>query len=164
MKDTADEAKIEEDVDDDFTSTSFNSQASNRSELTDDNEADSSVTTDIEDFAIPSTNSVTFHNDHPWDPSFNALAYALAGQGTVGEGEFGDTVAGINTGGIAVFGAGDEREHRGPLVVAVGPRDARVLVDAGDAHRELEPDFADVGVADNRRGVAGNAVRHRAAP
>lgn len=71
MKDTADEAKIEEDVDDDFTSTSFNSQASNRSELTDDNEADGSVTTDIEDFAIPSTNSVTFHNDHPWDPSFN---------------------------------------------------------------------------------------------
>ena len=43
----------------------------------------------------------------PWDSSFNALAYVLAGQGTVGEGEFGDTVAGINTGGIAVFGAGD---------------------------------------------------------
>ena len=38
----------------------------------------------------------------PWDPAFNALAYVLAGQGTVGtEG------APVRTGQLAVFGAGD---------------------------------------------------------
>ncbi len=38
----------------------------------------------------------------PWDPGFNALAYVLAGQGTVGtEG------AAVRTGQLAVFGAGD---------------------------------------------------------
>jgi quercetin 2,3-dioxygenase len=38
----------------------------------------------------------------PWDPDFNALAYVLAGRGTVGvEG------AAVRTGQLAVFGAGD---------------------------------------------------------
>jgi redox-sensitive bicupin YhaK (pirin superfamily) len=43
----------------------------------------------------------------PWNPAFNALAYILAGDGTVGEGELGGTVADVSTGALAVFGAGD---------------------------------------------------------
>ena len=43
----------------------------------------------------------------PWNPRFNALAFALAGSGTVGEGELGGTVSAISSGGLAVFGAGD---------------------------------------------------------
>jgi redox-sensitive bicupin YhaK (pirin superfamily) len=43
----------------------------------------------------------------PWNSEFNALAYVLAGSGSVGEGEMGGTVAPITTGGLAVFGAGD---------------------------------------------------------
>lgn len=43
----------------------------------------------------------------PWNPEFNALAYVLAGSGSVGEGEMGGTVAPISTGGLAVFGSGD---------------------------------------------------------
>jgi redox-sensitive bicupin YhaK (pirin superfamily) len=43
----------------------------------------------------------------PWNPEFNALAYALAGQGTVGEGELGGTTAPISAGMLAVFVDGD---------------------------------------------------------
>jgi redox-sensitive bicupin YhaK (pirin superfamily) len=43
----------------------------------------------------------------PWNPAFNALAYILAGDGTVGEGELGGTVADVSTGALTVFGAGD---------------------------------------------------------
>jgi redox-sensitive bicupin YhaK (pirin superfamily) len=43
----------------------------------------------------------------PWNPAFNALAYILAGDGTVGEGELGGTVADVSTGALAVFGFGD---------------------------------------------------------
>lgn len=43
----------------------------------------------------------------PWNPRFNALAYTLAGKGTVGEAEFGGTTAEISTGALAVFGHGD---------------------------------------------------------
>ncbi|MEN9990048.1 MAG: hypothetical protein RL508_1027 [Actinomycetota bacterium] len=39
----------------------------------------------------------------PWNPMFNALAYTLAGAGTVGEGR----IAPISTGNLTVFGAGD---------------------------------------------------------
>jgi len=38
----------------------------------------------------------------PWDPAFNALAYVLAGRGTVGA-----EAAPVRTGQLAVFGAGD---------------------------------------------------------
>jgi redox-sensitive bicupin YhaK (pirin superfamily) len=40
----------------------------------------------------------------PWNPSFNALAYVLAGKGSVGEGA---ESAPIKVGGLAVFGHGD---------------------------------------------------------
>ncbi len=43
----------------------------------------------------------------PWDPMFNALAYTLAGSGTVGEEGQGGKTAPISTGSLAVFGAGD---------------------------------------------------------
>jgi redox-sensitive bicupin YhaK (pirin superfamily) len=43
----------------------------------------------------------------PWNPEFNALAYTLAGQGTVGELIDGNPQAKISTGSLAVFGAGD---------------------------------------------------------
>ena len=43
----------------------------------------------------------------PWDPMFNALAYILAGSGTVGEESQGGKIAPISTGSLAVFGAGD---------------------------------------------------------
>ena len=43
----------------------------------------------------------------PWNPEFNALAYTLAGQGTVGELVDGNPQAKISTGSLAVFGAGD---------------------------------------------------------
>lgn len=43
----------------------------------------------------------------PWNPEFNALAFVLAGAGTVGEGELGGTASPIKEGGLAVFGAGD---------------------------------------------------------
>lgn len=43
----------------------------------------------------------------PWDPMFNALAYTLAGSGTVGEESQGGKIAPISTGSLAVFGAGD---------------------------------------------------------
>ncbi len=43
----------------------------------------------------------------PWDPMFNALAYTLAGSGTVGEEGQGSKTAPISTGSLAVFGAGD---------------------------------------------------------
>jgi redox-sensitive bicupin YhaK (pirin superfamily) len=50
----------------------------------------------------------------PWNPMFNALAYALAGRGTVGEAasSFGAAAGGsepsrIATGGLAVFGEGE---------------------------------------------------------
>ena len=43
----------------------------------------------------------------PWNPDFNALAYTLAGQGTVGESVDGNPLAKISTGSLAVFGAGD---------------------------------------------------------
>ena len=43
----------------------------------------------------------------PWNPEFNALAYTLAGQGTVGESVDGNPQAKISTGSLAVFGAGD---------------------------------------------------------
>ena len=39
----------------------------------------------------------------PWNPMFNALAYTLAGSGTVGE----SRTAAISTGNLTVFGAGD---------------------------------------------------------
>ena len=56
----------------------------------------------------------------PWNSEFNALAYALAGAGSVGEGELGSTRAPIETGGLAVFGAGDR------LVISAGDvQDAR---------------------------------------
>lgn len=56
----------------------------------------------------------------PWNPEFNALAYVLAGAGSVGEGELGATKAPIETGGLAVFGAGDS------LVISAGDvQDAR---------------------------------------
>ncbi|MFM5905310.1 MAG: pirin family protein [Micrococcales bacterium] len=40
----------------------------------------------------------------PWNPMFNALAYVLAGHGSVGEGA---KTAPIKVGGLAVFGSGD---------------------------------------------------------
>jgi redox-sensitive bicupin YhaK (pirin superfamily) len=40
----------------------------------------------------------------PWNPTFNALAYVLAGKGSVGEGA---EAAPIKVGGLAVFGHGD---------------------------------------------------------
>ena len=43
----------------------------------------------------------------PWNPEFNALAYTLAGQGTVGESVDSNPQAKISTGSLAVFGAGD---------------------------------------------------------
>jgi redox-sensitive bicupin YhaK (pirin superfamily) len=43
----------------------------------------------------------------PWNPAFNALAYILAGQGSVGEGELGAGASPIASGGLAVFAAGD---------------------------------------------------------
>jgi redox-sensitive bicupin YhaK (pirin superfamily) len=43
----------------------------------------------------------------PWNPMFNALAYVLAGEGSVGEGEVGSTAAPIKVGQLAVFGQGD---------------------------------------------------------
>jgi redox-sensitive bicupin YhaK (pirin superfamily) len=43
----------------------------------------------------------------PWNPDFNALAYTLAGQGTVGESVDDNPLAKISTGSLAVFGAGD---------------------------------------------------------
>jgi redox-sensitive bicupin YhaK (pirin superfamily) len=43
----------------------------------------------------------------PWNPEFSALAYTLAGQGTVGESVDGNPQAKISTGSLAVFGAGD---------------------------------------------------------
>ena len=43
----------------------------------------------------------------PWNPEFNALAYTLAGQGTVGESVDGNTLAKISTGSLAVFGQGE---------------------------------------------------------
>ncbi len=46
----------------------------------------------------------------PWDPSFNALAYALAGRGTAGDG-----AAAFGTGQLVVFGAG------GSLTLAADP-------------------------------------------
>lgn len=56
----------------------------------------------------------------PWNPEFNALAYALAGAGSVGEGELGASKAPIETGGLAVFGSGDR------LVISAGDvQDAR---------------------------------------
>ena len=56
----------------------------------------------------------------PWNPEFNALAYVLAGAGSVGEGEIGATRAPIEPGGLAVFGAGDR------IVISAGDvQDAR---------------------------------------
>jgi redox-sensitive bicupin YhaK (pirin superfamily) len=43
----------------------------------------------------------------PWNPDFNALAYTLAGQGTVGESADGNPLAKISTGSLAVFGQGE---------------------------------------------------------
>jgi len=43
----------------------------------------------------------------PWNPAFNALAYVLAGSGTVGEGETGGHAAPISTGALAVLVDGD---------------------------------------------------------
>lgn len=43
----------------------------------------------------------------PWNPMFNALAYTLAGSGTVGEEGPGTNTAKISTGALAVFGHGD---------------------------------------------------------
>ena len=43
----------------------------------------------------------------PWNPEFNALAYTLAGQGTVGEGELGGSAAPISAGTLAVMVDGD---------------------------------------------------------
>jgi redox-sensitive bicupin YhaK (pirin superfamily) len=43
----------------------------------------------------------------PWDPSFNALAYVLSGEGTAGPGG-----APVVTGNLVVFGAGDTIELR----------------------------------------------------
>ncbi len=47
-----------------------------------------------------------------------------------------------------------QRVDRRPLRVGVGTGHPRILVDAGDAHREVELDLADVGEADDRRRVA----------
>jgi redox-sensitive bicupin YhaK (pirin superfamily) len=43
----------------------------------------------------------------PWNPEFNALAYTLAGQGSVGEGELGGSAASISAGSLAVMVDGD---------------------------------------------------------
>ena len=43
----------------------------------------------------------------PWNSDFNALAYTLAGQGTVGESIDGNPLAKVSTGSLAVFGQGD---------------------------------------------------------
>ena len=43
----------------------------------------------------------------PWNPNFNAMAYTLAGQGTVGESIDGNPNAKISTGSLAVYGSGD---------------------------------------------------------
>jgi quercetin 2,3-dioxygenase len=53
--------------------------------------------------------------DLPWDPSFNALAYVLAGAGTVGP----ERIA-VATGQLAVFGPGD-----GIRVEAAGTQESR---------------------------------------
>ena len=68
--------------------------------------------------------------DLPWDPAFNALAYALAGAGTVGP----ERIA-IATGQLAVFGPGDAirvqaadaQESRSPAleVLVLGGRPIR---------------------------------------
>ncbi|MFM6979810.1 MAG: pirin family protein [Micrococcales bacterium] len=43
----------------------------------------------------------------PWNPMFNALAYVLAGKGSVGEGEISGHTAPIKLGNLAVLGSGD---------------------------------------------------------
>lgn len=43
----------------------------------------------------------------PWNPTFNALAYVLAGSGTAGEDSMSGHSAAISTGNLAVFGRGD---------------------------------------------------------
>ena len=43
----------------------------------------------------------------PWNPEFNAMAYTLAGQGTVGESPDGNPRAKISTGAMTVYGPGD---------------------------------------------------------
>ena len=53
----------------------------------------------------------------PWNPMFNALAFALAGNGTVGEGV---ATAPIHESGLAVFGAGDR-----VVITADAKQDAR---------------------------------------
>ena len=69
--------------------------------------------------------------DLPWDPSYNALAYVLAGSGSVGA-----EARPIEMGQLAVFGAGDG------LRVAASPKQAsrapelEVLVLGGRPIRE----------------------------
>ena len=53
----------------------------------------------------------------PWNPMFNALAFALAGSGTVGEGA---AAAPIHESGLALFGAGDR-----VVITADAKQDAR---------------------------------------
>ncbi|MFM8268428.1 MAG: pirin family protein [Ilumatobacteraceae bacterium] len=61
----------------------------------------------------------------PWEPRFNALAYALAGEGTVGT-----DGASLVRGQLAVFGEGDT------LVLTAGARSLDVLLLGGEPIRE----------------------------
>jgi redox-sensitive bicupin YhaK (pirin superfamily) len=62
----------------------------------------------------------------PWDPSFNALAYVLAGEGTVG-----DERRPVSTGQLTVFGDGDL------LTITAGGREPlEVLLLGGEPLRE----------------------------
>ena len=64
----------------------------------------------------------------PWDPTFNALVYVLAGRGTVGA-----DVTDIAAGQLAVLGEGDTIVVCGP---ANGDTDLDVLILGGDPIRE----------------------------
>ena len=62
----------------------------------------------------------------PWRADFNALAYVLAGSGTVGAEK-----RPVQTGQLAVFGAGDAITF-----AASGPRDMDILLLGGEPIRE----------------------------
>jgi len=69
--------------------------------------------------------------DVPWDPAFNALAYVLAGAGTVGT----ERIA-VATGQLAVFGAGDAITVRAAEVQESRSPELEVLLLGGRPIRE----------------------------
>ena len=67
----------------------------------------------------------------PWPADFNALAYVLAGSGTVGAQTQGAEKRPVRMGQLAVFGAGDA------LTFAAGPKgDMDILLLGGEPIRE----------------------------